>query len=135
MRKLLVIFTLLFLTCTGTVQATNELDGKSLLCRKMQHHPLQHREITRGLVFQEGKVIVYGIEGLSTSVMYTSLYRLVGTYLVQWKYKIKENGWGHELNRETLKTNLDGQCAISSNAEIFQVLDEIIATAKKKNKI
>jgi hypothetical protein len=37
-------------------------------------------------------------------------------------------------NRETLKIGYD-QCSISSKTEIFQKLDEIIATAKKKNKL
>jgi hypothetical protein len=48
---------------------------------------------------------------------------------MQWAYLSTKY-----LNRETHKVGYD-QCSISSKTEIFQKLDEIIATAKKKNKL
>jgi hypothetical protein len=116
-----VIFTA-FLASAGIVQA-GELDGKSLFCTNTSDkiHPVY------GLVFGSGHVSKYIVKGYIKTSEYTLSYWLTGTKLVDWN-----NG---RLNRETLKTSHNDQCAISSKTKIFQKLDEIIATAKKKNKI
>jgi hypothetical protein len=115
-----------FLASAGTVEAANELDeldGKVLLCvSKDMTHPVY------GLVFDQGKVTSWRVDGYSKVNAYNLSYRLLGTKRVSW------GGAGGFLYRETLKIG-DDQCSISSKAGIFQKLDEIIAAAKKKNKI
>ena len=113
-----------FLACAGTVQAANDLDGKSLLCRSIH--------LTYGLVFDQGKVTRYEVEGYSKTTAFTKPYYLDGTHKVFWG--------GVGLNRKTLQVGSmfqsePDQCSISSKAGVFQKLDEIIAAAKKKNKI
>jgi hypothetical protein len=110
-----------FLASAGTVQA-GELDGKALLCTTNYsiHYPVY------GLVFDKGKVRKLVVEGYSKTILYTQEYFLTGTKVVNWL--------NSALNRETLKIGSD-QCSISSNTEISQKLDEIIATGKKKNKL
>ena len=114
----------IFLASVGTVQASNELDGKALLCSV-------HKGIAYGLLFDKGKVSKIIAHGHSKAFAYTKNYRVSGTKSVQWALS--------ELNRETLTVRdlLDSpdQCSISSRAEIDQTLDEIIDAAKDKNKI
>ena len=112
----------LFLASAGIVQA-GELDGKALLCTSnyYTHH-------VYGLVFEKGKVTRVHVKGYSKSTIYKASYRLYGTKDVRWRND------SLNLKRETLKVSND-QCSISSKTEIFQRLDEIIATAKKKNKL
>ena len=117
----------IFLVSVGTVQASNELDGKALLCSV-------HKGIAYGLLFDKGKVSKIIAHGHSKAFAYTKNYRVSGTKSVQWALS--------ELNRETLtvltvRGLLDSpdQCSISSRAEIDQTLDEIIDAAKDKNKI
>ena len=45
----------------------------------------------------------------------------------------KGSGWS-KLDRQTLKVDAD-QCSITTPTEIFHKLDEIIAVAKRTNKI
>ena len=103
------------------MQAANELGGKALLCvSKDMTYPVY------GLVFDRGKVIKWRVAGYSKVISYTRSYWLVGTKQVAWN--------AEPLDRETLKVG-DDQCSISSKVGIFHKLDEIIAAAKKKNKI
>jgi len=114
----------IFLASVGTVQASNELDGKALLCS-------DHKGIAYGLLFDKGKVSEIMANGHSKTVTYTKNYRVSGTKAVKWS--------SYQLNRETLTVEFMGlsldQCSISSRAEIDQTLDEIIDAAKDKNKI
>jgi hypothetical protein len=114
----------IFLVSVGTVQASNELDGKALLCG-------DHKGIAYGLLFDKGKVSEIMVNGHSKTFTYTKNYRVSGTKAVKWS--------GYQLNRETLTVQFMGlssdQCSISSRAEIDQTLDEIIDAAKHKNKI
>jgi hypothetical protein len=113
-----------FLASAGTVQAANDLDGKALLCNSSNdiNYPVY------GLVFEKGMVSQWRMEGYSKKVSYSASYELRGIKKVRWNtYK-----W-YYLNRETLTVDRD-QCAVSSKTKVFQKLDEIIATAKKRNK-
>jgi hypothetical protein len=124
-----VIFTA-FLASVGTVHAANDLDGKALLYtayNKATTYPVY------GLVFDKGKVSKWQVKGYSKNNPYSRKYLLKGTKTVQWAYLTTYLTTKY-LNRETLKIGYD-QCSISSKTEIFQKLDEIIATAKKKNKL
>ena len=114
-----------FLACTGTVQAANDLDGKALLCTDFYTNSTIP---VYGLVFDKGKVSRWIVEGYSKITVYIRSYNLHGTKKVDW-YGLRDY-----LYRETLKVGND-QCSISSKAGIFQRLDEIITAAKKKNKI
>ena len=57
-------------------------------------------------------------------------YTVRGTRYVEW---YKGSGWS-KLDRQTLKVDGD-QCSITTPTEIFHKLDEIIAVAKRTNKI
>jgi len=116
------LFTI-FLASAGTVQAANDLDGKALLCYSTNRtHPVY------GLVFDKGKVSRWQVKGYSKVTAYNRTYSLHGTERVYWN---SPTGY---LDRETLKVG-NNQCSISTKTEIFQKLDEIVAAAKKKNKI
>ena len=114
----------LLIATVGEVRAANELDGKALLCNNKYEtaHPVI------GLSFDDGKVSRHEVTGYSKTVKYQRTYWLVGTHGVNWVGNIS-------LNRETLRTNAGYQCSLSSKEEMNKKLDEIIATAKKKNKI
>ena len=116
-----------FLASAGTVQAANDLDGKALRClTKSENNPVY------GLVFDSGRVTRWQIEGYSKVALYENRnYHLNGTDKVYWH---SNDLYRRSLNRKTLKTGND-QCEISSKKEIFLKLDEIIATAKKTNKL
>ena len=114
-----------FLASAGTMQA-GELDGKALLCVSQDKiHPVY------GYVFDKGKVTRRQVKGYSKVIKYTKTYSLRGTSIVIWPLGRSRVTL---LNRKTLKINSD-QCSISTKTVIFQKLDEIIAAAKKKNKI
>ena len=109
----------------GNVLAANELNGKAVLCKSSitqfrPSHPVW------GLTFVGGKVIRHEVNGFSITRRLGSPYTLTGTTTVTWS-----SGY---LNRSTLKTK-DGYCLISTYEEITKKLNEIIANAKKKNKI
>ena len=110
--------------CAGTVQAANDLDGKALLCFSSNVNYLDY-----GLVFDQGKVTRHDVKGYSKVITYNRPYSLEGTKRVGWV--------GGLLMRETLTvySGSHDQCSLSTKIEIFQRLDEIIAAAKKKNKI
>ena len=117
-----------FLACTGTVQAANDLDGKALLCTDPN---INSTNPVYGLVFDQGMVTRLEVDGYSKVTAYNKRpYRLVGTKQVRWG----RDPYTHTLNRETLEIG-NAQCSISSKKKIDQKLDEIIATGKKKNKI
>ena len=125
MRLIIVATTVTLLFATvGAVKAANELDGKALLCNNKYEtaHPVI------GLSFDDGKVSRHEVTGYSKIVKYQRTYWLVGTHGVNWVGNIS-------LNRETLRTNAGYHCSLSSKEEMNQKLDDIIATAKKKNKI
>jgi len=74
---------------------------------------------------------------------YTKPYDLDGTNTVHWDFT---NIHRAILDRETLRVTVSGMvkipshgfphlCSISSKTGIFQKFDQIIAAAKKKNKI
>jgi len=108
------------------VQAANDLDGKALLCvSKNVNDPVY------GLVFDQGKVTKHVVKGYSKVIAYNRPYWLEGTQEVLWQIL---SGFSRSLDRETLVFFGD-QCSLSTKIEIFQKLDEIIAAAKKKNKI
>ena len=116
-----------FLASAGTVQAANDLDGKALIClTKSDNNSIY------GLVFDLGRVTRWQVEGYSKVALYENRnYHLNGTEKVYWH---NNELYRQSLSRETLKTGND-QCEISSKKEIFLKLDEIIATAKKTNKL
>ena len=134
MRKLLVIFTLLFLTCTGTVQAKNELDGNFLLCDKDRE---DNPEWIFGLIFDNGTLTEVGIKNYTKVVKFADKeYTLTGDAVV-WHF-----GLTYILYRETLEIRgLGGigtsskQCEISSFKEIMKKFDEVIVAGKKRRKI
>jgi len=120
-----VIFTA-FLASAGIVQA-GELDGKSLFCTDLNNktHPVY------GLVFEQGKVTRWQVDGFSKKKPYEGKpYYARGTRYMEWH----EISTWTKLDRQTLKVDGD-QCLITTPTEIFQKLDEIIAVAKRKNKI
>ena len=120
-----VIFTA-FLASAGIVQA-GDLDGKSLFCANLNYKSVP----VYGLVFEQGKVTRWMVQGYSKEKTYEGkTYSVRGTRYVEWFYV----GARVKLDRQTLMVNAD-QCSITTPFEIFQKLDEIIATAKKKNKI
>ena len=115
-----------FLASAGTVQAANDLDGKAVLCSTWSKIP----NPVYGLVFEAGKITRWQTKGYSKAWAFTPRkYDLKGSTEVTWF-----NSRPLYLNRKTLQTG-DAQCKISSKKEIFLKLDEIIADAKKKNKI
>jgi len=116
-----------FLASAGTVQAANDLDGKVLIClTKSDNNSIY------GLVFDLGRVTRWQVEGYSKVALYENRnYHLNGTDKVYWH---NNELYRRSLNRKTLKTGND-QCEISSKKKIFLKLDEIIADAKKKNKL
>ena len=107
------------------VQAANELNGKAVLC-KSSNTQFRPSHPVWGLTFVGGKVIRHEVNGFSLTRRLGSPYTLSGTTTVTWS-----SGY---LDRITLKTK-DGNCLVSSYKEITKKLNEIIATAKKKNKI
>jgi len=113
-----------FLASAGTVQA-GELDGKALLCTDGN---LATKYPIYGLVFEQGKVSRHDVNGYSKFIKYNSKYRPWGTDLIM------SNAWRYPLNRKTLIFG-SSKCSLSSKIEIFKKMDEIIAAAKKKNKI
>jgi hypothetical protein len=120
-----VIFTA-FLASAGIVQA-GDLDGKSLFCTDLHngHHPVY------GLVFEQGKVTRWQVDGFSKKKPYEGkTYNEKGTIHIYWNAGA---GWIY-LDRRTLKVDAD-QCSITTPTEIFHKLDEIIAVAKRTNKI
>ncbi len=126
MRSLLygIILTMSF-AFEENAQAANELNGKAVLCISNitqfgPSHPVW------GLTFVGGKVIRHEVNGFSITRRLGSPYTLSGTKTVTWS-----SGY---LDRSTLKTE-NGNCSVSSYEEITKKLNEIIATAKKKNKI
>lgn len=115
-----------FLANAGTVQGANDLDGKAVLCSTWS----KISNSVYGLVFEAGKVTRWQTKGYSKAWGFSPRkYDLKGSTEVTWF-----NFRPFYLNRKTLQTD-DAQCKISSKKEIFQKLDEIIATAKKKNKL
>ena len=129
MKRSIIYVTLItmFLVSAGTVRAANDLDGKSLLClTKSDNNSIY------GLVFDLGRVTRWQVEGYSKVALYENRnYHLNGTDQVYWH---SNDLYRRSLNRKTLKTGND-QCEISSKKKIFLKLDEIIATAKKTNKL
>ena len=107
------------------VQAANELNGKAVLC-KSSNTQFRPSNPVWGLTFVGGKVIRHEVNGFSIRRRLGSPYTLSGTTTVTWS-----SGY---LDRSTLKTK-DGNCLISTYEEITKKLNEIIANAKKKNKI
>ena len=119
-----------FLASAGTVQAANQLDGKALLCAsKNEIHAVY------GLVFKQDMVTRYEVVGYARTPLYAKKYKLVGTKFVEWGSGTVN--WSR-LNRENLEYRSSlgwrDKCAVSTKAEVFEKLDEIIAAAKKKNK-
>jgi hypothetical protein len=121
-----VIFTA-FLASAGIVQA-GDLDGKSLFCTDVSDktHPVY------GLVFDQGKVTRWEVNGFSKTNPYAGKsYTTKGTRYIQWH---SSRILIQKLDRHTLKVYGD-QCSITTPTEIFHKLDEIIAVAKRTNKI
>ena len=114
----------MFLASAGTVQAADDLDGKAVLCTA--YNGSSTNNPVYGLIFLKGYVSKWVVMGYSKTTQYTKRYNLNGTKMVSWAFG--------SLNRETLK-NYKDQCAVSSASGVMQKLDEIIAAAKKKNKI
>ena len=115
----------LSLSFEGNVQAASELNGKAVFCKSnITQFRLSHP--VWGLTFVGGKVIRHEVNGFSIIRKLGSPYTLSGTTTVTWS-----SGY---LDRSTLKTK-DGNCSVSSYRVITQKLNEIIANAKKKNKI
>ena len=129
MKRSIIYGTLItmFLVSAGAVRAANDLDGKALLCfTKSDNNSIY------GLVFDLGRVTRWQVEGYSKVALYENRnYHLNGTDQVYWH---SNDLYRRSLNRKTLKTGND-QCEISSKKKIFLKLDEIIATAKKTNKL
>jgi hypothetical protein len=121
-----VIFTA-FLASAGIVQA-GVLDGKSLFCTNTSDktHPVY------GLVFEQGEVTRWQVDGFSKTKRYEGKsYTTKGTRYIQWH----SSGLHYpKLDRQTLKI-YSHQCSITTPTEIFQKLHEIIAVAKRTNKI
>jgi hypothetical protein len=120
----------------GVTTIKGELDGKSLLCTaysKSTKYPVY------GLVFDKGIVTRWQVKGYSKVTAYQERpYNLIGTKTVEWMGRRNRgsNTLTH-LDRTSLRVLGVGinQCSISSKDKIFQKLDEIIATAKRTNKI
>ena len=117
-----------FLVSAGTVLAANDLDGKSLLCKNKYSKTNPYH----GFVFDAGKVTKWEVGGYSKVKPYHAprIYQLRGSNEVVWR----GTSGTTILYRQTLKVS-GLPCKISSKKEIFLKLDEIIADAKKKNKI
>ncbi len=125
MRPIIFATTAAFLFApVGAAQAATELDGKALLC----NNKYETARPVIGLSFDDGKVSRHEVTGYSKTVKYKRTYWLVGTHGVNWVGNIS-------LNRKTLRTNAGYQCSLSSKEELNLKLDEIIAIAKRKNKI
>ena len=116
------------LAFVGMAQAANALDGKAILCK--DH--LNKNNPYFGFVFDAGKVTRWEVQGyLKVNPYYVSpSYFLIGPDEVLWDGKHGKQ----RLNRRTLRIGFH-QCSVSSKKGIFLKLDEIIANAKKKNKI
>lgn len=135
-RQLRLLLLLSLLPITVQVQA-GELDGRALLCKE------NRTGINRdyGLVFGDDKVSKWSVVGYERKQQYSVAYKLLGTSLVRWE--LPQNNESNLLSRETLghvrtgpyggKT--DGNCSLSSKDQVFRKFDEIIAAARKKNKI
>jgi hypothetical protein len=123
--RLLSYVILLTLSFAGSVQAASELNGKALFCIG-NNTPIPPSHPVWGLTFVGGKVIRHEVNGFSITRKLGSPYTLSGTTTVTWS-----SGY---LDRTTLKTE-GGNCSVSTYKEITKKLNELIATAKKKNKI
>ena len=128
MRSLLLgIVTTLLFAFGGNVHAENGLDGKALVC-------VNAGGFTKGLLFANGLVTVYYVGGYEIikgkSVVYDE-----GTYTVEWFYIENLTPKTFILNRETLKINYHGDCELSTEGKIRSRLNNVIAKAKKRNKI
>ena len=126
-RPILTFLIVLFVTLP--VRA-GELDGKALWCELDKF----------GWSFDKGRVSKLRVDGYSITNTANEFYpyKVSGPKTVIWWRKLHAGKF--TLNRETLtvKANTPPQtfrCSISSKAGIFQKLDQIIAAAKKKNKI
>ena len=117
------IFVTLSLLCT--VQAASELNGKAVFCTSNNTKPPPSHSVW-GLTFVGGKVIRHEVNGFSITRKLGSPYKLIGPKIVTWS-----SGY---LDRSTLSTE-GGNCSVSSYEEITQKLNNLIAVAKKKNKI
>ena len=80
-----------------------------------------------------GRVTNYHVKGYAITNGEWEDYYLDGTTHVKWS----DGTFGGltVLDRETLKSSLYGQCVISSKQKVMEKLNDLIANAKKKNKI
>jgi len=122
MKKVLLALALII--GTSSITHAGELDGKALWC------PI----VDTGLVFAGGEVTTYSVTGYAITNDGEGSYYLEGASKVKWFSKRVDGGILY-LNRETLQTNVHGQCFISSKQKIMMRLKAVIAKAKKKNKI
>ena len=128
MRSLLsgIVVTLLF-AFGGNVHA-NQLDGKALVC-------VNKYGVTNGLLFANGQVTVYYVKGYEIIEGKSVVYDYDGTSTVKWFYIENMSPKTFILDRETLKINYHGDCELSTEGKIRSILNNIIAKAKKRNKI
>jgi len=125
MRSILygILLTLSF-SFAENVQAASDLNGKALFCESKSL--LRSKHAFHGLTFDKFNVTRHQVDGYSIVRPWINKYKLEGTGKVAFR--------GYYLDRVTLKTTHGDICLVSSIEEITQKLNEIIATAKKKNK-
>ena len=82
MMRLIIYGTLItvFVVCAGTVQATNDLDGKALFCKSWLGGSIPFY----GLVFSQGEVTRHEVKGYSKTIAYKVKYQIRGTNEVRW---------------------------------------------------
>ena len=118
-----------FLASAGTVQAGNDLDGKSLFCKakdETSYFPVY------GLVFDQGKVTRWHLNGyFKIKADQDKSDHVRGTRYISWSTR-RHNPL---LNRHTLKINGNDQCEITTSTELQKTLDNLIEVAKRANKI
>ena len=122
------IFVISVLFVPITVQA-GELDGKTLHCQ-----PDVKGALPYGLFFSQGEVRRVIIKGYKTTTDYKAKYEFEGLNRIKWYYRMGVQGAWSYLRRDTLR-NDGAVCIIVSAKRNYELLNNLISEAKKKNRI
>ena len=111
-----------------------EIDGKAVLC-DTDEHAVKTGKDPFGLIFENGKVAKWGINGYRKVIIHETNYTIEGSKTIEWwKYGIRQY-----LPRDKLfyhsEVSGGAKCSLSSKVEILKKLNEHISWAKKKNKL
>ena len=144
-KTLLSIFIISVLSVPISVRAS-EVDGKSLHCQPAKDPAYRVTDgalsLPYALFFDRGNVKQVIISGYKTVTLYIEKYELEGTSLIKWKYKGKRFNFKSRVHRDTLRhisedhpVSFKSSCEVVSAKRNYELLNNVINQAKKKNKI